>query len=137
MFKAPWRSAVRRTQAPPAPTAARVSVVVPLYNHARYVADAVRSALAQGPVLREVVVVDDGSTDGSAEALLAACGDEARLVLWSQPNRGAHAAIMSGRACPGGSTGGARQRGMSTPGSTARTRSTSTGNQVGGPTTAR
>ena len=65
--------------------AARVSVVVPLYNHARYVADAVRSALAQGPVLREVVVVDDGSTDGSAEALRAACGDDPRLVLW--PNR--------------------------------------------------
>jgi glycosyltransferase involved in cell wall biosynthesis len=96
MFKSPWRSAARKAQTPDAPTAARVSVVVPLYNHARYVADAVRSALAQGPVLREVVVVDDGSTDGSAEALLAACGDDPRLVLWSQPNHGAHAAINAG-----------------------------------------
>ncbi len=97
MFKAPWRAAARKAQPPAAPAApARVSVVVPLYNHARYVAEAVRSALAQGPVLREVVVVDDGSTDGSAEILLAACGDDARLVLWSQPNRGAHAAINAG-----------------------------------------
>ena len=97
MFKSPWRPAARKAR-PPAPRAApaRVSVVVPLYNHARYVADAVRSALAQGPVLHEVVVVDDGSTDGSAEALLAACGDDTRLVLWSQPNRGAHAAINAG-----------------------------------------
>lgn len=94
MFKAPWRAAARKAQQAAAP--ARVSVVVPLYNHARYVADAVRSALAQGPVLREVVVVDDGSTDGSAEALAAACGDDPRLVLWSQPNRGAHAAINAG-----------------------------------------
>lgn len=95
MFKTPWRHAARRTLPDPA-APARVSVVVPLYNHARYVADAVRSALAQGPVLREVVVVDDGSTDNSAEALLAACGDDPRLVLWSQPNRGAHAAINAG-----------------------------------------
>jgi glycosyltransferase involved in cell wall biosynthesis len=97
MFRTPWRTAARKAE-PPAPPAAAacVSVVVPLYNHARYVAEAVRSALAQGPVLREVVVVDDGSTDGSAEALLAACGDDTRLVLWSQPNRGAHAAINAG-----------------------------------------
>jgi glycosyltransferase involved in cell wall biosynthesis len=73
-----------------------VSVIVPLYNHARFVVDAVRSALAQGPVLREVVVVDDGSTDNSAETLLAACGGDPRLVFWSQPNRGAHAAINAG-----------------------------------------
>lgn len=95
MFKLPWRPAAREAQPPP-PPAARVSVVVPLYNHAPYVADAVRSALAQGPVLREVVVVDDGSTDGSAETLSAACRDDPRLVLWSQPNRGAHAAINAG-----------------------------------------
>ena len=95
MFRSPWRGAERKVE-PSAPPAGRVSVVVPLYNHARYVADAVRSALAQGPALREVVVVDDGSTDGSADVLRAACGDDPRLVLWSQPNRGAHAAINAG-----------------------------------------
>lgn len=97
MFKLPQRKAVPAalTTTLPTPTG-RVSVVVPLYNHARYVADAVRSALAQGPLLREVVVVDDGSTDDSAAVLRAACGDDPRLVLWSQPNRGAHAAINAG-----------------------------------------
>lgn len=73
-----------------------VSVVVPIYNHSSYVTHAVRSALDQGPWLREVVAVDDGSSDGSAETLRAALGDDPRLVLWSQPNRGAHAAINAG-----------------------------------------
>jgi glycosyltransferase involved in cell wall biosynthesis len=45
------------------------------YNDAAHVADAVRSALAQGPVVREVIAVDDCSTDGSGE-LLAALADE-------------------------------------------------------------
>jgi len=96
MFRFTRRPAAGGAQAPAERRAARVSVVVPLYNHARYVAEAARSALAQGPLLREVIVVDDGSTDGSAEALRAACGDDPRLVLWSQPNRGAHAAINAG-----------------------------------------
>lgn len=82
--------------AAPIPATGRVSVVVPLFNHALYVVEAVRSALAQGQVLREVVVVDDGSTDGSGEVLLAACGGDPRLVFWRQPNRGAHAAINAG-----------------------------------------
>ena len=73
-----------------------VSVVVPVYNHASYVTEAVRTALDQGPWLREVVAVDDGSADGSAEILRAALGGDPRLVLWSQPNRGAHAAINAG-----------------------------------------
>lgn len=95
MFRSVW-GAIAPKPKPAPPGTARASVVVPLYNHQAYVAEAVRSALAQGPVLREVVVVDDGSTDNSAEALLAACGEDPRLVFWSQPNRGAHAAINAG-----------------------------------------
>jgi glycosyltransferase involved in cell wall biosynthesis len=85
-----------RTSVPAPLLTACVSVVVPIYNHAPYVTQAVRSALDQGPSLREVVAVDDGSTDGSAEALRAAWSDDPRLVLWSQPNRGAHATIHAG-----------------------------------------
>lgn len=46
-----------------------VSVVIPNYNHARYVRDAVLSALRQSVRPVEVIVVDDGSTDGSREVL--------------------------------------------------------------------
>ncbi|MFI6205367.1 glycosyltransferase family 2 protein [Streptomyces sp. NPDC051041] len=57
----------------------RVAVVVIGYDDAGHVADAVRSALAQGPAVREVVAVDDGSTDGSADLLARLARSEPRL----------------------------------------------------------
>ncbi|GAA0932213.1 glycosyltransferase [Streptomyces thermoalcalitolerans] len=59
-----------------------VSVVVIGYNDAAHIADAVRSALAQGPAVGEVVAVDDCSTDGTFELLsrLAAAEPRVRVV---------------------------------------------------------
>ncbi|MGW2419349.1 glycosyltransferase family 2 protein [Streptomyces sp. NPDC001709] len=65
------------TAEPPLP--ARVGVVVIGYNDSAHVGDAVRSALAQGPAVAEVVAVDDCSTDGSAELLDRLAADEPRL----------------------------------------------------------
>ncbi|MGW0763896.1 glycosyltransferase family 2 protein [Streptomyces sp. NPDC002676] len=71
-------------QAPPDPqkTRPKVAVVVIGYNDVAHVGDAVRSALAQGPAVAEVVAVDDCSTDGSAELLdrLAAAEPRLRVV---------------------------------------------------------
>ena len=68
--------------------AGRVSVLMPLYNAAPYVADALASVLAQDVPDLEVIVCDDGSTDGSADIVAATPG--VRLVR--QHNRGAGAA---------------------------------------------
>ncbi|MFE2074693.1 glycosyltransferase family 2 protein [Streptomyces misionensis] len=68
---------------------AQVGVVVIGYNDRAHVADAVRSALAQGPAVAEVVAVDDCSTDGSAELLDRLAADEPRLrVVRREDNSG-------------------------------------------------
>ncbi|UOM37185.1 glycosyltransferase family 2 protein [Acuticoccus sp. I52.16.1] len=73
-----------------------VSVVIPVFDGAAFVAEAVASALAQGPPGEvEVIAVDDGSRDGSA-ARLAAFGT--RIVFEAGPHRGACAARNRGLA---------------------------------------
>ena len=63
-----------------------ISVVIPLYNKQREVAAAVRSALAQSYPPAEIVVVDDGSTDGGAKVVRQIPSPLVRLV--TQPNAG-------------------------------------------------
>ncbi|HEX2022057.1 MAG TPA: glycosyltransferase [Candidatus Thermoplasmatota archaeon] len=78
----------------------RVSVVCPAYNAERHVARAVDSALGQSFRDLEVVVVDDGSTDGTA-GVLAGYGEPVRVVR--QENRGAYAARNAGLRAARGS----------------------------------
>jgi glycosyltransferase involved in cell wall biosynthesis len=76
-------------------TGHRVSVVVPVRNGERYLQEAIDSILGQDPPVEEVIVIDDGSQDGSA-ALAAAIGDPVRCI--SQPPRGIGAARNRGFA---------------------------------------
>lgn len=57
-----------------------VSVVIPCYNASAFVAGAVQSALDQTMPVAEVIVVDDGSTDGSREALAHFSDNRLRVV---------------------------------------------------------
>lgn len=66
-----------------------ISCVVPVYNGERYLAEALDSILAQSYRPLEIIVADDGSTDGTA-GVVASYGDWVRY-LW-QPNAGAAAA---------------------------------------------
>jgi GT2 family glycosyltransferase len=50
-------------------TESTVTVVIPVYNGERFVAAAIQSALDQGSAVREVLVCDDGSTDGTRDAV--------------------------------------------------------------------
>jgi glycosyltransferase involved in cell wall biosynthesis len=70
-----------------------VSAIVTVYNYERYVGEAVESVLAQDSGPLEVVVVDDGSTDGSA-AVVRGFGDRVRYGY--QPNGGLCRALNHG-----------------------------------------
>ncbi|MFM7270650.1 MAG: glycosyltransferase [Actinomycetes bacterium] len=71
----------------------RLSVIIPAYNAEAYLRETVDSALAQTHPDLEVIVVDDGSTDGT-RAILDAYGD--RIVAVTQPNGGPAAARNHG-----------------------------------------
>ncbi|MEM7356468.1 MAG: glycosyltransferase, partial [Acidobacteriota bacterium] len=69
----------------------RVSVVVPLYNGERFIGECIESALAQSLGDLEVLVVDDGSRDGSAEIVERYVAQDPRARLLQHPdgaNRG-------------------------------------------------
>ncbi len=70
------------------------SVVVAAFNAAATIESAVASALAQTQANLEVVVIDDGSTDTTAEIVTRI--DDQRVRLVSQPNRGLPAARNAG-----------------------------------------
>lgn len=75
------------------PSVADVSVLIPCYNMARYVRKTVDSVLAQTTTPREVIIVDDGSTDESAR-ILAEYKPPVRVV--TQSNQGFVAARNRG-----------------------------------------
>lgn len=74
-----------------------VSVVIPCYNYARYLQEAVASVMSQADVELDVIVVDDASTDASPQVVreLAAGDERISAVLHSQ-NRGHIASYNDG-----------------------------------------
>jgi glycosyltransferase involved in cell wall biosynthesis len=74
-----------------------VSILVPAYGEAATVGEVVRRALALDELDVELLVIDDGSTDGTADAARAAADGDARLrVLTHEANRGKGAAVRTG-----------------------------------------
>ena len=78
-----------------------VAVVIPLYNHEAYIGRAIESVLNQTSPIQRVVIVDDGSTDGSVEE--ARKFKDSRIEIVTQKNAGAHAAINRAVSAASGS----------------------------------
>jgi GT2 family glycosyltransferase len=81
--------------------AIRVSVVITTYNRRRLVCEAIDSVLRQHHPNTEIIVIDDGSTDGTAAVLAERYGD--RIICLEQANQGFGAARNRGVATATGS----------------------------------
>ncbi|HXJ83057.1 MAG TPA: glycosyltransferase family A protein [Candidatus Methylomirabilis sp.] len=81
-------------------TAASASVIIPVYNGERYLEAAIASVLAQTVPAGEILVVDDGSTDRSAE-VARSFGPRVRCAV--EPHRGLPGTLNRGVDLAGGS----------------------------------
>jgi alpha-1,3-rhamnosyltransferase len=81
------------------PAAPGVSVVVPSYNHAQFIEKCLRSIINQTLAPAELIVIDDGSSDGSPEVIaqtLKGCPFPCELIV--RPNRGLCSTLNEGLA---------------------------------------
>jgi peptidoglycan-N-acetylglucosamine deacetylase len=76
----------------------QATVLIPAYNEEAAIVQTVSSALACDYPKLEILVVDDGSTDHTAELVRANFGSESRVRLISQPNHGKPSALNRGLA---------------------------------------
>ena len=78
---------------------APVALIVPCHDYGRYAGDALRSIAAQDVAPAEVVVVDDGSVDDSAQVLLALrdeLADQLDVRVLLRPHAGLPATVLAG-----------------------------------------
>ena len=75
----------------------KTSVIVPAYNRERYIGSALRSLLRQREdAALDIVVVDDGSSDGTADVVRSLMREAPEIRLFHQPNRGVASARNMG-----------------------------------------
>lgn len=65
-----------------------VSIIMPAYNCSEFIQDAMQSVLNQSVTDLELIVIDDGSTDGTLEVINAIAGGDLRVKVFTQKNSG-------------------------------------------------
>jgi len=73
-----------------------VSVVIPLFNHEKYIEATINSVLFQTIAPIEIIVINDGSSDRSLEIVQRLSKVHPEIILWSWSNQGAHHALNAG-----------------------------------------
>lgn len=73
-----------------------ISVIIPVYNVAVYLPECIASVLSQDYPALEIILIDDGSTDGSGAICDAYAQKDSRIQVIHQPNCGAAAAKNAG-----------------------------------------
>ncbi len=77
------------------PPELRLSVVMPVYNEAAFVEEIIRR-VREVPIAKEIIVVDDGSTDGTRQRLAALEGQPDLKIVYHPHNQGKGAALRTG-----------------------------------------
>jgi len=72
----------------------KVSVIIPAYNHEKYIGASIESVLEQSFGDLELIIINDGSTDNTEKEILTY--DDPRIIYLSQENSGAHNTINKG-----------------------------------------
>lgn len=84
----PYDEDVRPITTPDTSGTVRISVVMNVYNGERFVAEAIESVLAQTFTDFEFIIINDGSTDHTAEILADYASRDKRIIIANQPNQG-------------------------------------------------
>lgn len=71
-----------------------VSIIIPVYNAEKYLANTINSAISQTWSNKEIIIVDDGSVDNSLAIAESFAGEQ--IKVFGQPNKGASAARNKG-----------------------------------------
>jgi glycosyltransferase involved in cell wall biosynthesis len=79
----------------------KLSVIIPIYNEINTIEEIVRRVEAQN-LADEIILIDDGSTDGTREVLNRLNGNEKIKVLFHEKNRGKGSAVRTGFDCAEG-----------------------------------
>jgi glycosyltransferase involved in cell wall biosynthesis len=79
----------------PLPDGFKLSVVIPIYNEVQWLPEVIRRVRAV-PIPKEIILVDDYSTDGTRDILRGLEGDDDVRVLYQPVNRGKGAALRAG-----------------------------------------
>jgi glycosyltransferase involved in cell wall biosynthesis len=74
----------------------KIACIIPSYNHARYILEAIESVLRQSLPPDRLIIIDDGSSDNSVERIRTI--NDPKICLVEQENQGTHAALNRGLA---------------------------------------
>jgi glycosyltransferase involved in cell wall biosynthesis len=77
------------------PADLRLSIVIPVFNESRTLAEVIRRVRAV-PIAKEIILVDDGSTNGTRELLRSMEGERDLRIVYHAHNRGKGAALKTG-----------------------------------------
>ena len=66
----------------------KVSVIIPVYNTEKYVREAILSITQQSLKELEIIIINDGSTDGSLDIVEKISNKDSRIHIYTQTNQG-------------------------------------------------